>query len=516
MTVAILALYLLAVLAIGALSHRFFRGTGEDFFVASRSLGPGLLLVSLFGAHMTSFSVLGASGEAYLRGVGVFALMASSSAVVAPATFLLLGTRVWALGKRHGFLTPIQLFRARWGSDALGTVLLVVLVALLLPYLLIGLIGAGLTLGQLTGGAVPYWAGSLLVCVVVLAYTAYGGMRGTVWVNAFQTSVLLVLGAATLAVVLGRLGGLGAALGRVAAARPDLLAPQPHIGAAELSSYLLVPLSVAMFPHMFLHWLTARRAATFKPSIVGYPLCIVLVWLPTILLGVVASVELPDVPPAQASSVLLRLIELHAPGPLLGLLAAGVLSAVLSSFDSQVLALGTLFTQDVVRHHGFHDRMSERAQLYAGRLFVVAVLVVAFALSLVVPRSIFKLGVWCFSGFAALLPVLVAALWWRRSTWVGALASTLTVAGLWAWLVTRPAEAGGGHGGLVPVAVLLAASTVAMVVGSLATRPPSASALAHFFGDGDGGADETRGGVAGAASAAAAVGATAARGAQAR
>mgnify|MGYP000470569892 CR=1 FL=1 len=82
MTLAIIAVYLSLVLLIGAASQRFLRRTGEDYFVATRSIGPFILLMSLFGTHMTAFSLLGASGEAYHRGIGVFALMASSSSVM--------------------------------------------------------------------------------------------------------------------------------------------------------------------------------------------------------------------------------------------------------------------------------------------------------------------------------------------------------------------------------------------------------------------------------------------------
>jgi SSS family solute:Na+ symporter len=482
MTLLIVALYLAVVLAVGVASSRVFRGTGEDFFVASRSIGPLLLLVSLFGAHMTSFSLLGASAEAYQRGVGVFALMASSSAVVAPLLFLLVGTRVWALGKRFGYVTQVQYFRARFESDALGVVLFVVLVGLLLPYLLIGLLGAGLTLSQITGGLVADWLGSLLVVLVVLAYTTYGGMRGTMWVNAFQTSVFLVVGAVALTVVVRALGGLEAAMGQVAATQPQLLTLAP-IGRGELLTYLLIPASVGMFPHLFQHWLTAERASAFRVSVIGYPLCIAMVWLPSILLGVLGRIDFPALAGRETSTVLVRLIDLHAPGLLSGLLAAGILSAVFSSFDSQVLALGTMFTHDVVRHHGLHDRMTSRQEVVVGRLFVVVVLAVAFALSRWVTPSIFKLGIWCFTGFAALLPIVLAALFWRRATAVGALAATLTVALGWTWLVlgggTLPAALTAA--GAMPVATLTVASAAAMVVGSLLSRPPSAATLAAFF-----------------------------------
>ncbi|SVB58757.1 uncharacterized protein METZ01_LOCUS211611, partial [marine metagenome] len=193
---------------IGYFSNRLFRGTGEDYFVASRTIGPFLLLMSLFGTNMTSFAILGASGEAYHEGIGVFTLMASSSALVIPCVFFFVGTRIWSIGKRHGILTQVQYFRKRWGSDGLGLVLFVVLIAFLIPYLLIGVMGGGITLNQITGGQIPEWVGSLAVCAVVLTYVCCGGMRGTAWVNTFQTLVFMILGAITFFVIVEKMGGL--------------------------------------------------------------------------------------------------------------------------------------------------------------------------------------------------------------------------------------------------------------------------------------------------------------------
>ncbi len=483
-TLAIIIAYLVIVLVIGLFSHRFFRGTSEDFFVAARTLGPFILLVSLFGANMTAFAVLGSAGEAYMEGIGVFALMASSSGLVIPVVFFFIGTRVWALGKRRGYLTPVQYFRERWGSDGLGLLIFVVQIALLVPYLLIGVMGGGTTLTQVTDDLVPGWVGGLVICAVVLVYVTYGGMRGTVWVNVFQTVVLLALGFIAFWVIVSKLGGLDAAMQRVAATNPDLLTRGEHIKPWQLLTYTCIPLSVGMFPHMFIHWLTARSAASFKPVIAFYPLCIAIVWIPSVVLGVLARADFPDLGVAGANSVLVKMINLHAPGVLAGLLAAGVFAAIMNSFDSQVHAAGTMFTQDVVRHYRFNDRMSESQQILVGRVFMVAILVLTYLLSLVTTKSIFKLGVWCFTGFAALFPVVVAAIFWKRSTQWGAFASTLTVAVLWIYFVFhgwKDADYTIAGTGIMPVAVILLASTAAMIIGSLLTRPPGAETLAKFF-----------------------------------
>jgi SSS family solute:Na+ symporter len=490
MTLAVILIYLGMVLAIGLLSQRLFRGTGEDYFVATRSIGPVLLLMSLFGTHMTAFSLLGAAGESYRNGLGVFALMASSSAIVVPTVIFLVGPRVWSVGRRHGYLTQVQYFRERFQSDGLGLLLFVLLTALLVPYLLIGVMGGGIAMNQITSGQVAPWVGGLLICSVVLAYVTAGGLRGTAWANAFQTVVFMILGAATFALIVNRMGGLQPALDAVAAEAPELLVRGPGIPPLKLLSYTLIPLSIGMFPHIFMHWLTARRASTFRLTVMAYPLFVAIVWLPSVLLGVLGRVAVPGLEGPETNAVLVRMIELYSPGLVAGLLGAGVFAAVMSSLDSQVLSLGTMFTQDIVRHFGFHDRMSERGQVLAGRLFVVAILMVTYGLSLVTQPSIFKLGIWSFTGFAALFPLIVAALFWRRSTRAGAYAGALTVAVGWLYFFIRDmngAPSGLGSSGLMPVAVLLVACSVAVVGVSLVTRPPEAGVLEDFFPSGGSG-----------------------------
>lgn len=484
MTLVILALYLLTVLAIGIFSHRAFRGTGEDYFVATRTIGPFVLLMSLFGTNMTAFSLLGASGEAYRVGVGVFALMASSSAVMIPLVFLFVGTRVWALGKRHGFLTQAQLVRARWDSDPLGLTLFVILVLLVIPYLLIGVMGGGLTLTQISGGQIPSWVGGLLISGVVLTYVTFGGMRGTAWANTFQTLVFMLLGAVTFFYISRQLGGVSEAFARIEEIRPDLLARGDRIPPLKLLTYMLIPLSAGMFPHLFMHWLSASRLETFKLTVKAYPLCMAVVWIPSVTLGVFGHLSFPDLQGPAANGVLIQLIHHHAPGILAGFLGAGVFAAVMSSLDSQVLALGTMFTQDIVRHYGYHDQMSEAAQVRAGRFFVIGILLTTYLISLVAQPSIFSLAVWSFTGFASLFPVVVAAVFWRRSTKAGVFASLATVVVLWLYFFLdgwqTPGYSVGGTGAL-PVAVIFLGSAFALIGVSLLTRPPEAATLDRFF-----------------------------------
>ncbi|MEL7060206.1 MAG: sodium:solute symporter family protein [Acidobacteriota bacterium] len=481
MTLVVLGVYLLLVLSIGLASHRLFRGTGEDYALATRSIGPFVLLMSLFGTHMTAFSLLGASGESYRVGLGVFSLMASSSAILIPLIFFFVGTRLWALGKRFGYTTQPQYFRDRFDSPFLGQALFAVLVALVVPYLLIGVMGGGVTLSRITGGDVPAWVGGAAISLVVLTYVSFGGLRGTAWANTFQTLVFMTLGAVTLVYLVRQLGGLDTALTRIATERPDLLARGDAIPPAKLLSYTLIPLSAGMFPHLFMHWLSAKRVESFKLPIVAYPLCIAAVWVPSVLLGMFGRLDFPDLEGAQASSVLIRMIHLHAPELLAGLLGAGVFAAVMSSLDSQVLALSNMFAHDVYDRRG---TASEAAKVRAGRLFVIGLIVLTFLLSLVADSSIFGLAVWSFTGFSGLFPLVLAALFWRRATAAGALAALATTAALWIYFFSVGWQVPGysvGGTGILPVVPIVGASALAMVVVSLLTPPPAAATVRRFF-----------------------------------
>ena len=165
----------------------------EDYFLAGRSLGPAVFLLSLFGTNMTAFTILGSAGHAFANGIVTFSLMASASAFVIPLTLFFIGTRMWALGKRHGFMTPVQMFRDRWECGHIGTVIFVVQAALLVPYIIIGVMGGGTALRGISGGLVPYWLGGAIVAIVVMSYVFFGGMRGTAWVNTFQTVLFLLV-----------------------------------------------------------------------------------------------------------------------------------------------------------------------------------------------------------------------------------------------------------------------------------------------------------------------------------
>jgi SSS family solute:Na+ symporter len=563
--------YLVLLLGLGIYSGTFFRGTSKDYFVASRSIGPFMLLMSVFGTTMTGFALVGSTGKAFTTGVATYGALAAWSGIVHSAVFFVIGVRLWAIGKRHGYVTQVQFFRARFNSKTLGTVLFVLLVLLIIPYLLIGIISAGkfvqgTTRGMLGEAGIAPWLTSLVICGVVLSYVFLGGMRSAVWANTFQTIIFMLTGIIAFVMISKAVaektdGGSGNIIENVKRAteyveihKPERLVrgihpniqkayderkiqfdkydgekitwdamvkeygeemaatmfarpgepvtepepPKPAMSHLVFITFLFIPLSVGMFPHVFQHWLTAKSAKSFRLAIVAHPICIAIVWLPCILIGVWAAglAAAGELTVPNSNATLGVMVGQLVDNPwLMGLLMAGVLAAIMSSLDSQFACLGTMFTNDIVIPIKGEDYYSDADKVKLARCFVVGVVAVAYVLSLLLANSsVFNLGVWCFSGFTALFPILFAALYWKRVTTVGAYACIGVTTVLWFYWFQQSgwgSDKGYSVLGMLPVAPLTLASTTALIAGSLVSRPPENRLVNRFFprasGDGRGG-----------------------------
>jgi SSS family solute:Na+ symporter len=531
-------IYLAIVLYIGIFAFR--RATSkheaEDYFLASRSIGPFVFLFSLFGTNMTAFAILGSSGHAFTNGIVTYGLMASSSGLVIPLSLFFIGTRVWALGKKRGFITPVQMFRDRWECSHIGTVIFAVQAIFLVPYIIIGIMGGGTTLSTISGGKVPYWFGGAIVALVVMGYVFFGGMRGTAWVNTFQTVLFLIFGVVAIVVIGYGMGGFGntvQALSSSPATAP--LLTRERISPYYFFSYTFIPLSAIAFPHILIFCLTAAKMVQFKKTVIFYPLCIMAIWLPCVFLGVMAnrSTDIPQIKekiearrvlatqgkamqPEQrdelrekgaGDDVILRLLDRYAPLLLAGILGAGIMAAVMAS-DSQILALSTMFTEDVFAYYGGKERFGEHVQVQTGRIFIIIITLFAYAIALRAPESIFELAIqYAFTGYASLSPLLIAAIFWRGSTKWGALASTVWTASAVAavaifqyvvpapapgqnliiWTIggfevlTRTPGGTGVFGGFMPVVPMVIISALLMFAVSKMTAKPSEETVDKYF-----------------------------------
>lgn len=522
----VIGAYLAVVVYISIFAFRKGKTSSEDFFLASRTVGSLVFFLSLFATNMTAFAILGSSGLSYKLGIGVFGLMASSSGFVIPMTLFFIGTRLWALGKKFGHMTQVQYFRDRWECSTIGTVIFALSVAMLIPYMIISIKGGGQVLSNISlemgsdGKAAPVISetiGCLIVAVTVTVIVFFGGMRGTVWVNIFQTILFLLFGAVAVWAISRKLdfGEIITKMGESKGAMPppkdqSFLVTRSRIDPWFFWSYTLVPLSSIMFPHMSIMCLSAKKVSAFKRTVVVYPIAIMMIWLPCVFLGVIGSQVIPGLKSDETDGILLQMLAKYAHPLLSGILGAGIISAVMGSDCHQVLAISTMFTKDIFDYYGGAKKYGEKGVVYFGRAFILLITVVAFIIALNTKANIFELAVrFAFSGFAAMSPVMLAALFWKRSTKVGALFSTLTVAGMLigGYILSRiyhmPEDAKAPFApiwksgetlvlsimknddirvfGMNSVVPMVVGSAIAMVIGSLLTQPPSRATIEKYF-----------------------------------
>jgi SSS family solute:Na+ symporter len=203
LSLLLLAGYSVVVVALGFWSARLVRGS-SDFFVAGRSLGPGLVFTSMIAANIGAGATVGVAGLAYRDGLSAW-WWSGSAGVGSLVLAFWVGPRLWRLAKERGFYTTGDFLDARYGGTVRGVVTALIWLGSL--SILAAQLLAGATILNVIAG-IPLWAGSLAGGAIMTAYFAAGGLLGTARVNTLQLAVMLIGFAVALPGVVGNAGGV--------------------------------------------------------------------------------------------------------------------------------------------------------------------------------------------------------------------------------------------------------------------------------------------------------------------
>ncbi len=428
--------YLAAILAIGFLGRRRRREGEEDFFLAGRTLGPLVLLATMAATNFSGFTVVGFSGAGYRMGFSFYPVMAYGTGLMA-LSFVVIGIPVWRLGRRFGLITPPELLSVRHGSRALTVVFALAMAAFTLPYLAIQPMAAGYALESLLG--VPYALGAGIVTALVVFYVLMGGMRSVVWTDVLQGVVMLIVLAVGFAVVARASGGVADSYARLAAESPEHFA-RPGAGGRLLlgvwGSYMLLWfLADPMFPQLFQRFYAARGERAIVRTMVLYPIVTTVLFFFPVALGVLGRLHLPGLVGKDTDKVLPLLMERFGGNGLAALAGAGLLAAIMSTMDSQLLTLGSIVERDLLkrgdalrpasapREPTGPGRRRRGVTTKSARVLLAALALAGYLLALRPPATILAIATETFAGLAVLFPTVIAALYWRRATAAGAIAS---------------------------------------------------------------------------------------------
>ena len=453
-----LGLYLLAMLAVGLYASRRVSGSA-DFLVAGRRLSLPLATATLAATWFGSGLCIGAASAAYKGG---FLAVIPDPFGAALCLFLAGAFYVRAL-RRAGVMTVASFFTRRFDVRC-GLLASLCTIPAYVGWVAALMVAFGRILQALTG--LDPAAGILVGAAVVLIYTFAGGMWAVTLTDIVQLTVLIAGMTVLTPLLLHDMGGWSAIAAQIPEARFHLY-PR-DAGATEWFGYardwLVIGLGNLAGQDLIQRSLSSRddRVAVHSAYLSG--LLYLTVGLLPVFLGMAGAVLIPDL--ADPDLVMMEIAQRYLPAAALVLFMGALVSALLSSADSALLAPASVIGWDLLR--AVRPRVSEKACLLTSRLAVVVLGLAALFLALALHRTpVYDLMVNSWSVLLATLFVpLTAGIWWRGANAPGALAAILT--GFAAWLLllfTLP----GWPADLIAVLPALAA----LIVVSGLTRPSS-------------------------------------------
>ncbi len=419
---AILIAYAIGVVLIGWLARTKTALGPEGYFLAGRGLAPVIFLATMAATNFSAFTVFGASGAGYRDGYSFYPIVGFGTGFMA-LTFWILGRKIHRSGLASGALTPPDLVRRTYRSTGLSALFAAVMVVYTLPYIALQPMAAGYALKALLGW--DYFTGAALVTALIVAYTLRGGLRAVAWTDAFQGALMLGLLSLALVLIAARAGGLSEAGAKVFQAHPELFSRPGgrgfHSPAIWFSFIFLWFFCDPMFPQLFQRFMAAKNERAIKATMLAYPLVCSLVFILPVTIGVLGRLSHPGLK-GKAADQILPLLAADLPGEVLGsLVVACGLAALMSTLDSQLLTLSSIFSQDLYPlAKGKRPRSA-----WPGRVFVILLAAAGLGLAYDPPDTILNIARQTFTGLAVLFPSVFFGLSenWRSTK--GAWASIL-------------------------------------------------------------------------------------------
>ena len=346
------AAYLLSLLIIGwfASRQRQDKSLG-DYYLGGRGMGLWVLMLTLFATQYSGNALFGFTGQAYRTGFTWLAILHSMIAVV--AGYLLFAPQLQRLSRQHHFIPPNDYIEHRFPSRALSALVALCLVVVLINYVLAQLKVMGLMVEGLSGGEVDAFWGVVVLAIIMMVYSTIGGMRSVAWTDAIQGAMML-MGFILIAIIIQNdMGGWSPAFEQLREIAPEKLAPPDGRGAVTwLSTVILIGIGASVYPQAIQRIYAARSARTLQQSLAGMAVLPLFAVVVVLALGFVAIARFPGLEGAAADQVMALIMrDVLSTGwfghVVVTLLLGAILAALMSTADSALLALSSIFAKDL-------------------------------------------------------------------------------------------------------------------------------------------------------------------------
>ncbi len=462
-----------------ALAARKHVGIGmSEFFLADRRVGGFVAALTYSATTYSAFMLVGLAGLSYVGGVGALGFEMTYLCGLFLAVFFL--PRFWFVGKRYGYITPMDMLADRYQSKTVGAVAAVLALVFLVPYSAAQLLGIGLLLSGLSQGGIPVFLGILVATVIAIAWSRIAGLRSIAWTDAFQALVMFISASILLVIVFREIGGVGEFISRFESEHSGLLTIPSGSGLWGINMFIGLALPWFFFslsnPQVSQRFFIPSSVRAMKQMLGGFLVFGFLYTLIAVLWGFAAVLLVPGLSdPDTATPALLALPFI--PTALALVAMVGIVAAAVSTIDSILLTLSSVWARDVYKGV-INPKASESQELKVGQwvIPIMAVIALLFAWQASartgIDFMIAPLSAAASAGLLMVVPSIFGAFFWKRATAAASIASIVSGALLVLVLqVTGLRPLGwwpGVWGLLLCVAVF--------VTVSLVTRPPSEKA----------------------------------------
>ncbi|MBV6682822.1 sodium/proline symporter PutP [Bacillus sp. JRC01] len=474
-TLVTLIIYLVVMLIIGYIAGKMTSDL-SDYVLGGRRLTPGIAALSAGASDMSGWLMLGLPGAVYLFGIGqIWLPLGLSIGAYLNWQIVAKPLRVYTEVANDSITVP-DYFENRFHdtSKTLRVVSAVIILIFFTFYTSSSLVGGAILLQESFNMdyKLALWVGA----AVILSYTIFGGFLAASWTD-FLQGVLMFLALIIIpVVVIYQLGGWSETVqlvGSINLAHLDV-----YTGATLASVISLLAWGLGYFgqPHIIVRFMGIRSTRDIpKARFIGMT-WMILSLLGAVFIGFVGIAYFADNPLENPETVFIMFSQILFNPWVAGILLAAILSAIMSTVDSQLLVSSSALAQDFYKAI-FRKNASKKEEMFIGRVSVVVIAIIAIFMGYNPDSKVLDLVSYAWAGFgAAFGPLIVISLFWKRMTKNGALAGMIVGAlTVILWAIPK-----GGFLGIYELLPGFVLSSLAIILVSLLGRPPSKGVKDEF------------------------------------
>lgn len=495
---AAIAVYLIGMIVVGLLCTKR-NNTVDDFYLGGRKLGPLVTAMSAEASDMSSWLLMGLPGLAYLSGIADAGWTAIGLAVGTYINWLVVAKRIRRYTQVAGNSITIPDFfsnRYRDSSRLLMCISALIILIFFVPYTASGFAACGKLFASLFG--VDYMVAMIISAVVIVGYTTLGGFLAASTTDFIQSIVMSIALLIVIGFGVSVAGGLDAVTENAKALPGYLTMFETHnvaentaepYGLLKIVSMMAWGLGYFGMPHILLRFMAIEDEKKLKLSRRIASIWVVISLGVAVLIGVVGLTmskvgALETLTGSNSETIIVKVADLLSRHGVLaalvaGVILAGILASTMSTADSQLLAASSSMSQNIL-NGVFKINMSSKTTMIVARATLIGIAVVAAFIAKDPDSSVFQIVSFAWAGFGASFgPVMLFALFWKRSNRWGALAGMLSggvMVFVWKFLIAPL----GGVWGIYELLPAFVVACIFIVAVSLLTGKPSKEITDEF------------------------------------